>query len=383
MSLLSGVKVIDITDGLAGPIATQVMADYGAEIVRVDRIGATRSASDLVRLRGRRSIAVDLDAAEGRNLSERLVAATDVLLVETGLDAKLRFDVPYATLSQANPRLVYCRISGHGDEGPLVHAPSHDHLIAARYGVYNQVGYREGPTYLTANVPSLGAALLAVQGIGSALYVRERTGRGQEVATSLLAGALAFQPGIMTASNPLGAPPPSALNRTPQGGQPFYSLYECADGEWLHFGCLSPAFQENAIDALDLRTEMSRMGFGTPHQADNVLRIIETIASRMRTRTFAEWAETFEKADVPYALSQWTENIMDDPQVQHENLLSGFEDPTVGAMYQMGIVATLDGAEPAQVSPAPLVGQHSDSIAAELGYTPEQIEALRRDGVIA
>src|SRR3954470_20144372 len=342
MSLLSGIKLVDITDGLAGPIATQVMADYGAEIVRVDRIGATRSASDLVRLRGRRSIAVDVTAAEGRNLVERLVATADVLLVETGLDAKLRFDAPYGTLSQTNPRLVYCRITGHGDDGPLLDAPSHDHLIAARYGVYNQVGYRDGPTYLTANVPSLGAGLLAVQGIGSALYVRERTGRGQEVATSLLAGALAFQPGIMTASNPLAAPPPSSLNRTPQGGQPFYSLYECADGEWLHFGCLSPAFQDNAIDAVNLRTEMSRFGFGTPQQADNVTRIIETIALRMKTRTFSEWAETFEKADVPYARAQWTEQIMDDPQVQHETLIRRFDDPTVGAMEQMGAVVTAE-----------------------------------------
>src|SRR5262245_32450935 len=176
MSLLSGVKIVDITDGLGGPIATQVMADYGAEIVRVDRIGTTRSASDLVRLRGRRSIALDLTSQEGLNLVERLVAAADVLLVETGLDAKLRFGVPYRTLAQVNPRLVYCRITGYGDEGPMAGAPSHDHLVAARYGVYNQVGYREGPTYLTANVPSLGAGLLAVQGIGSALYVRERTG---------------------------------------------------------------------------------------------------------------------------------------------------------------------------------------------------------------
>src|SRR3954452_10531929 len=106
MSLLSGVKVVDITDGLAGPIATQIMADYGADIVRVDRIGASRSAADLVRLRGRRSIAVDVAAPEGRNLVERVVAAADVLLVETALDAKLRFDAPYGTLSQTNPRLV-------------------------------------------------------------------------------------------------------------------------------------------------------------------------------------------------------------------------------------------------------------------------------------
>jgi len=187
----------------------------------------------------------------------------------------------------------------------------------------------------------------------------------------------------MTASNPLGAPPPSALYRMPMGGQPFYSLYECADGEWLHFGCLSPAFQGNAIDAVNLRTEMSKLGFGTPQQADNVMRIIETIKDRMKTRTFAEWASTFEKADVPYARSQWTEEIMDDPQVAHEGIIQRFDDPTGGSMEQMGAVATLDGEEWQHVSPSPLIGQDTDSIASELGYTAEQIEALRRDGVIA
>src|SRR6266487_3750628 len=100
----------------------------------------------------------------------------------------------------------------------------------------------------------------------------------------------------------------------------------------------------------------------------------------MRTRSFAEWAETFEKADVPYARSQWTEDLLDDPQVAHEELLVRFDDPTVGAMEQMGAVATLEGEAWQQPSPAPLAGQHSDSIAAELGYTLEQIEALRRDG---
>ena len=382
MSLLSGIKLIDITDGLAGRMATQVMADYGAEILRVDRLGATRSAFDLVRLRGRRSIAVNLGQAEGRNLVERLVSAADVLLLEPGLDARLRFDVPYETLSQANPRLVLCRITGHGDEGPLARAPSHDHLIAARYGVYNQAGWREGPTYLTANVPSLGAGMLAVQGIGTALYQRERTGRGQEVSTSLLAGALAFQPGIMTASNDHGAPVVSYMNRTPLGAMPFYSLYETADHRWLHFACLSPAFQDRAIDAIDLRQEMSRLGFGTPNQAVNLTKILEAIRQRMLGRTFDQWAETLERADVPYAESQWTEDLLDDPQVQHENLLVSFDDPTVGTMQQMGAIATLEGEEWQQPGPAPLAGQHTDEVAREAGYSPEEIAALRRDGVI-
>ena len=381
MGLLTGVRVLDVTDGLAGAMTTQVLADHDAAIVRVDRLGAHRQPQELVRLRGRRSIAVDCTSAEGEALVERLAAMSDVLLVEPGLDGRMRFGADSAVLVVRHPRLVACRITPHGDQGPLAGAWSHDHLVAARYGLYQQVGWREGPTYLAAGVPSLGASLLAVQAIGTALYVRERTGRGQVVSTSLLAGALACQPGIAWAD---GAPPVVGQpGRGPLGVLPFYRLYACADGEWLHFGCLSAQFQERAARSLGLEAELVALGFGAPAAAQNYGGMIELVAAVMRGRPFAEWAAQFERDDIPYARSQWAEDLLDDPQVAHEGLLVTLDDPSVGRMQQMGATAAVAGQATPVPAPAPVAGQHTDAVLAELGLSGSEVAGLRQRGAVA
>ncbi len=381
VGLLTGVRILDITNSLAGAMATQVLADHDATIVRVDRVGALRQPHERVRLRGRRSVAVDCAVAEGEALAERLAAASDVVLLEPGLDGRMRFGADAVALVARYPRLVVCRITAHGDQGPLAGAWFHDHLVAARYGLYQQVGWREGPTYLASSVPSLGASLLAVQAIGTALYVRERTGRGQVVSASLLAGALACQPGIAWAD---GAPPGTGTpGRGPLGVLPFYRLYECADGEWLHFGCLSAQFQQRAAMSLGLDAELRALGFGTPDAAPNHPRMIELVAAVMRGRPFAAWAAQFERDDIPYARSQWAEDLLDDPQVAHEGLRITVDDPTVGPMQQMGVTAMVAGQAAPALAPAPVAGQHTDVVLSELGLSPSEIAGLRQRGVLA
>jgi formyl-CoA transferase len=380
LSLLHGISLVDITDSLAGALATQVLVDAGASIIRIDQPGATRGTGDLVRLRGRRSIAIDLSRQQGIALAEDLVAGSDVLLTDPGLDGTPRFSTTYPALAKRNPRLVHCRISGYGDEGPMAASPAHDHLVAARYGVYDQPGWRPGPTFLPAPVPSLGAGLIAVQAIGIGLYLRERTGRGQEVSTSLLAGALALEPGIVNVEVPL---PGVAAPRSPLGFAPLYSLYECADGEWLHFACLSIEFQDRALRTLEVEAQLRELGFGTPRMRENQSRIIEIIAARVKQHTFTYWAEVLEQADIPYARSQHTEDLLDDPQVQQQQMLVEAGDPTVGRMQQMGAVLSVASSAWEQPAPAPLAGQHSVEICRELGLSPERIEALLASGVIA
>jgi crotonobetainyl-CoA:carnitine CoA-transferase CaiB-like acyl-CoA transferase len=382
MSFLRGIRVLDMCYGLAGPLATQVLADYEAEIVRVDLPGTqARRPDELVRLRGRRSIVIDPGVDPGRRLIARLIDASDVLITEPPLAGTHLLGSDYAALARTNSRLVWCRITGYGDEGPLARHWAHDHLVAARYGVYNQPGWRPGPTFLTAPVPSLGAGLLAVQAIGTALLQREITGKGQEVTTSLLAGALALQPGISSASL---APPPRPLPiPSPLGMAPFYSLYECADGRWLHFGCLSAAFQQHALDALGLREQLTALGFGTPAAAENLQAILARVRARMREKPFEEWAKLLEDHDVPYALSQWTEDLLDDAQVRHEGLVVEIDDPTVGPMLQMGSTVEIEGVTWPRPLPAPVPGAHSGEVCRELGLGGEEIAALRREGAIA
>lgn len=386
MGVLTGVKVVDVSRGMAGPMLGQLLSDMGAEVVRVDppEPPPPVEPDDVVRMRGRRSIVLDIEADAAGSLLDRLAAWADVIVTEPGMDGRDPLSLDYAGLSSANPRLILCRITGYGDEGPLADGWCHDHLVAARYGVYDQPGWREGPTYLTAPVPSLGAALLSLQAIGSALYLREKTGVGQEVSTSLLAGALAFQPGMINAAVQRPIPDTGLISRRPFGAAPFYSIYECGDGNYLHFGCLTQEFQKRAIAAIGLETELTALGFGEGRQPDPATRdqVLETITSRMKEKSYAEWATILEAADVPHAPSQWAEALLDDPQVRHEGLVIQLDDPIVGRTEQMGPTIVFEDAPFAPPLPRPLPGQHTDEVCAELGLSDAEVRELRENGVI-
>jgi crotonobetainyl-CoA:carnitine CoA-transferase CaiB-like acyl-CoA transferase len=398
LGILSGLKVVDACYGGAGPLLTQLLADMGPDMVRIDVADdqARKQQGYQVRLRGRRSLRLDYGKDEARSVLERLARTADVLISEPGLDGRNPVPWSWPELEAMNPRLVYCRITAYGDEGPAVEPPNpqswggfkgwaHDHIVAARYGVYEQAGWREGPTYLTAPVPSLGAALLSMQAIGSALYVREKTGRGQEVSTSLLAGSLAYRPGIVRAAIELPLPDPGLFSRSPLGGAPFYSIYECGDGNWLHFGCLTIQFQQRAMKAIGLDAELTALGFGQGRQAAPKIReqVIGLITARMKERSFAAWAALFEEQDIPHAPSQWTEDLLDDPQVKHEGMIVAYVDPVAGLMEQMGPSILFEGAPAQQPSPAPLPGQDSDAICRELGFSEAEVAGLRAAGAVS
>jgi formyl-CoA transferase len=388
VGILTGLKVVDVTRGSAGLLLTQLLADMGPSMVRVDspHDEVRKQQGYQVRLRGRRSIVLDLQHAGARGVLERLVQGADVLVSEPGLDGVDPVPWSWTDLETMNRRLVYCRITGYGDEGPDAGLPVHDHLVAARYGVYDQPGWRDGPTYLTAPVPSIGAALLSLQAIAAALYVREKTERGQQVTTSLLAGSLAFHPGFVRAS--IERPVPDlglAAARSPLGAAPFYSIYECGDGNWLHFGCLTQQFQQRAMRAIGLEAELTALGFGQGRQAPPETReqVIALITARMKERSFADWAALFEEQDIPHAPSQWTEALLDDPQVRHEGLVVTVDDPVVGLMEQMGASIVFDDAPEGPPGPAPLPGEHSDAVCRDLGFSDADIASLRAAGAVA
>jgi crotonobetainyl-CoA:carnitine CoA-transferase CaiB-like acyl-CoA transferase len=202
---------------------------------------------------------------------------------------------------------------------------------------------------------------------------------------SLMSGAFAFMPGTASSSQGPLVNYANLVGRGPLGQAPFYSLYECADGEYVHLGCLMPAFQQRAIDALDIRAEVEALHFGTEegHKPENHYRIVETIGNRIRSQPFAHWTALFDEHDIPHARSQRTEDLLDDPQVTAENLALQFDDPTVGPMTQHASHVTVTGIEWQQPSPAPLTGQHTDEVLRQLGLGDAEITALRTKGAVA
>lgn len=338
-----------------------LLCDHGARVTRVVDRHTTmpRHGGYLVWDRGKECIQLDLSqiepppqgsrspAAYGQTKSgnpidayARLIRSADVLVEDFSPSSDRQNLVQADWLAALNPRLIHCSITAYGKHGPLKDEPPIDDLVMARAGILTtQPGFRPGPLHVVHPLPSVGAALLAAQGIAAALLAREHTGQGRTVETSMLAGALLYHPKVT--GEKLA---PHVFQSNPAGSAPFYSLYECADGEWVQLGCVHEGFIQTAAGIMGIKEVLDDPQYGrgrlpkTP-EADRKLR--EIIARAIHTKPYETWAQIFEEADVPYAQVRTTEASMDDPQVQVNDMLVELQDPEVGRIAQMGVPVQL------------------------------------------
>jgi crotonobetainyl-CoA:carnitine CoA-transferase CaiB-like acyl-CoA transferase len=356
-SALDGITVLDLTDGPAGALTTMFLCDYGARVIRiVDSSDTTpRRGGYLVWDRGKECIRLDLSrivAPAQRGYAgatntptmlddptlayERLLSAADVLVENFAPSSRYQEIVSSDWLSALNPRLIHCSITAYGKEGPLKDAPPIDDLVMAHMGILgSQPGFRPPPVHVVHPLPSVGAAMLAAQGITASLLARQKTGLGRTVDTSLMAGALVYHPKV-TGDKLL----PNVFQTHPSGSAPFYSVYECADGNWVQLGCVHVGFITTAATVMGIKDVMNEPRFnqGRPPQdsdADRELRAI--VAQVIRTKPYAEWASIFDEADVPFAQARLTEESLDDPQVTANDMVIELQDPEVGPLVQMGV----------------------------------------------
>jgi crotonobetainyl-CoA:carnitine CoA-transferase CaiB-like acyl-CoA transferase len=397
-SALDGITILDLTDGPAGALATMLLCDHGAQVIRVVDMpeAAPRRGGYLVWDRGKECVRLDLariepppqggrpPAAAGQTISEdptdvyaRLIRSADVL-VEDFSPASDRQNLVCADwLSALNPRLIHCSITAYGKHGPLKDEPPIDDLVMARAGILaTQPGFRPGPVHVVHPLPSVGAALLAAQGVAAALLAREKTGLGRTVETSLLAGALLYHPKVT--GEKLA---PHVFQSNPAGSAPFYSLYECADGEWVQLGCVHEGFIQTAAGIMGIKGVLDDPKYGrgrlpkTP-EADRELRTI--IGHAIRTKPYETWARIFEEADVPYARVRTTEESMDDPQVQVNAMLVELQDPEVGLIAQMGVPVRLSATPGKVQGPRMLPGNQPAHLPVEGPDTRWSSEGQRR-----
>lgn len=331
---LDGVCVLDLTTGMAGALASMFLTDNGARVVRMvaDNEPVVRSGPGFALWdRGKEAVILDM---EDPNPLEKMAGSADVVIGDTPPgDEKHQAG---QALSDMNPRLVDCFISAYGAHGPLKDEPADHDLVMARTGILSgQPAFREGPIHVVHPVASVGAGLLAALGIVSALYHRETTGAVLDVETSLMAGALMYSPKALGDNLK-----PRAFRMTPAGGGPFYSVFECADGEWIQLGCIHSGFVDLAAAALGIAHLMTDPEFGDgryPRSEEARARLFDIVADAMRTRPASEWARIFEDADVPYAPAQTTDEAMDDPQIRHNNMVVKLDDPVLGRTSLAGL----------------------------------------------
>ena len=372
---LDGITVVDLTQGKAGALAGMLLCDNGARVIRLELPDSDRSRSGpgyIIWDRGKESVSLDIERDKETFL--KLVSVADVLLESFSPSDRYRGAVHYESLRRINPRLIHCSITAYGKHGPLRDEPPNDDLVMARAGILStQPGFREGPVHVIHPIPSTGAAILAAQGITAALYDRERTGRGTSVETSLYAGALLYAPKVVGEHLT-----PRPLQLTPAGGGPFYSNFECADGEWIQIGCIHGGFVDIAAVVMGIADVMTDPRYGDgrrPVDEEARRELFDIVAGVIKTRPFAEWEEIFEAADVPYARAGTNEESMDNPQVIANDMVVEVRDPIEGKVVQMGVPIKMSGTPGEIKGPRRLYREDTKTVLAELQQaTPKKAD---------
>ncbi|MBX5445746.1 MAG: CoA transferase [Sphaerobacter sp.] len=390
----AGVRVLDLSRILSGPYCTMVLADYGAEVIKVERPGAgddTRhwgppfiggeSGYFLSINRNKKSITVDMSTPEGREIIYRLARTADVAIENFRPGTADRLGIGYERLRQENPSIIYCSISGFGQTGPYRDRPGYDALAQAMSGMMAITGEPDGPPMKHGmSIADIGAGMWAVFAIAAALYHRERTGEGQAIDVSLLDAQLSwltYAAGNYFASgkNPgrYGSAHPNIVPYQPFATADGYIMLAVGnDRLWQQF-CQAAGRPELA-DQPGFRTNAERV----TNRAD----VVATVGEIMAQRTTAEWMELLERAGIPAGPINTVEQILDDPHVLAREMVVTLQHPTAGEIKTVGIPAKLSDTPGTVRSAPPLLGQHTDEILAELGYDAAAIADLRERGIV-
>ena len=380
-SALDGITVLDLSRGRPSALAGMFLCDNGARVIRLELPDDENERAEPIYMvwdRGKES--VSLDIASDSETFRKLALKADVLVEDFAPTSHYQKIVDYAELRRINPRLVHCSITAYGKQGPMRDEPGDEHLVMARMGILSsQPGFREGPVHVAHPVVNLGTAVLAAQGITAALYAREKTGHGRKVDTSVMAGAMMFAPKVI--GERLEQRP---FQLTTAGGGPFYSVFECSDGNWIQIGCIHGGFVDIAATVMGIGELLADPRYGDgrrPESEEARAELFHIVASVLKTKPCAEWERIFEDADVPYARASTTDDSMDNSQVIANDMLLQLRDPIVGDVTQMGNPIKF-ARTPGEIrGPRPLRCQHTESVLAEVADVelPEPRDAKPRD----
>ncbi len=373
---LAGVRVVDFTQGMAGCMATMILADYGAEVIRIEPPGGDplwSSPAYLVWNRGKRSVDWDRLTADGHERLHDLIRGADVLIESMRPGEAEAHGVGYDLAASMNPALVYVSLSAFGQEGPYRSLRAYDGIVNAKSGrMRDQGGWQQDrPTYRAVNDTSYHAAMFAVQALLAGLRVAWLTGRGQRVTTSLLRGVTApNNPWRRFDGEVLEDPPVSTHRETdPETAQPGTICTECKDGRWIiHCHVLVPKLFRSWVAAVGLDWIWDDPRFeNAPSFAchEDKVALNRIIIERMKEKTSAEWLDIYTaNPDCCGELMQTTQDTLRHPQFVHNGHRIELDDPRVGRVAQVGAIARLSATPAVITTPAPIPGQDTDQVLA-------------------
>jgi crotonobetainyl-CoA:carnitine CoA-transferase CaiB-like acyl-CoA transferase len=389
--ILEGVRVLDLAHHMAGPMATQKLGDMGADILKVEPPGGewTRSksyndlhvgdanTSFLSLNRSKRSLVLDLKSSRGREIVYRLAESADVCILNYRPEAAMRLGVDYESIAKASPSIVYCSITGYGADGPAANRAGQDLLIQSYTGLPWNAGRRSDPPVPAGCfVADATTSYMATIGILAALFHRQRTGQGQRVEVDLLSSMMDVQiQELTTFFNSGWSPERSEFPLAHRMTNSPYGIHPTSDGfialAMTPFDLLAEALSEPAL---------RRFGWADGYQnRDEIARIV---AAALLKRTTAEWIDIFDRHGVWSGPVNTYGDLVDDPNVAANGMITHDDDPERGEIAYLGFPIRFSATPASMARRPPRLGQDSDEILAEIGISPDEVEVLRRDGVI-
>jgi crotonobetainyl-CoA:carnitine CoA-transferase CaiB-like acyl-CoA transferase len=392
---LTGIRILDLSSVVSGPLATAHLADQGADVIKVEPLAGDISRRSRQKIsadgqfsamfvsvnRGKRSIALDLKQAEAVAIVRALALNADVLVQNFRPGTMERLGVGEVELRASNLRLIYVSISGVGDSGPYVKKRIYDPMIQALSGLADIQSHPETkrPQMIRTILADKTTSIFAAQAITAALFARERTGKGQHVRISLLDTMIGYlwPEGMMQHTVPSRQQTAMATNAGPD------LIFETAD-DYITVGTISDAEWRGFCAATEQPDLMSDERFNTAERRSlNAIARIELMAAILKTRSRADWLDRLDRADVPCAPVLRREEIIDNPQVIANGLLEILDQPGVGKIRQARPAAIFAETPSGIAGPAPGLGEHTDGILKELHYSDRQIADLKRRSICA
>ncbi len=393
---LAGVKVMELSHVMAGPVCGMMLADMGADVIKIERPGsgdstrdddqytvAGQSASFLMVNRNKRGIAIDLKSESGRKVLARLLEDADVFLENHRPGAMERLGFGYEQIRERYPRLVYCSVSGFGLTGPYRDRPGFDLIAQGMSGIMSYTGEGPGrpPVKCGAPITDIVAGILAAMGIAAAIHNRTNTGKGQKVESSLFEAGVTLSywqsaialanggtPGPMGSAHPLSAP---------------YQAFEASDG-WLTLGAANQSNWLRLLEALAAPElgEDPRFGTNTARMT-NRRELEEALNEIFRARPQAEWLERLAAAGVPAGPILDISEVHRDPQVLAREMVVEVPHTIAGTVKTVGLPVKFSETAGGPKGGAPLLGEHTREVLSECGFSGKQIDALLEEGAIA
>lgn len=388
---LEGLKVVDFATVYAGPNSAMMLADQGAEVIKIESPGSRMEEMApgghpnfpfLAFNRNKRSIAIDITKPAGRDAAYRLLQWADVLIINMRMGTRQRRGFTYEAVSKLNPRLIYLSLTGYGDRGPEANLPGADITLQARIGDIDErtLPGQPPPPHTQLFHFDMGTSTINCFSVMLALRERERTGRGQKIETSLLATGLAMHACQMTRVTDLEKRYGGPITGLPQS-------YMCGDGRWILSQHINVARRWDALcEALSLAELTDDPRFRTVAGREaHVDEIAVILQKNFLTKPAAEWERILKGHEHMMSMVRSIDEVFADPQVQANGMLLRYPQPGVGEVVGLTPPFHLESTEGAEWvrRPVPQIGEHTDEVLRELGYGEAEIGALRTGGAVS